>query len=88
MLCREGDIDVEHLPRDLVARMNESGQTMGDEPGGAASANPLHRAEAEAIREALSRHNGHRRRTAESLGIDASTLWRKMKKFGIAYPAT
>jgi PAS domain S-box-containing protein len=88
VLCREGDIDVEHLPRDLVARMNESGQTMGDEPGGTASANPLHRAEAEAIREALSRHNGHRRRTAESLGIDASTLWRKMKKFGIAYPAT
>lgn len=31
----------------------------------------------------LRQHNGHRRRTAEALGIDKSTLWRKMQKFEI-----
>lgn len=39
--------------------------------------------ERQAIAEALSANNGHRRRTAEALGIDPSTLWRKMKKYGM-----
>ena len=35
------------------------------------------------IQEALREHDGHRARTADTLGIDKSTLWRKMKKYGI-----
>ena len=31
----------------------------------------------------LSQTGGFRRRTAEILGIDRASLWRKMKKFGI-----
>jgi transcriptional regulator of acetoin/glycerol metabolism len=31
----------------------------------------------------LEKHGGHRARTARELGIDASTLWRKMKRLGI-----
>jgi len=37
------------------------------------------------IREALREHEGHRGKTAGALGIDKSTLWRKMKKHGIQF---
>jgi len=32
---------------------------------------------------ALERHQANRSKAARELGIDPSTLWRKMKKFGI-----
>jgi len=38
------------------------------------------------IQRTLREHNGHRARTAEALGIDKSTLWRKMKKYKIEGP--
>lgn len=48
---------------------------------------PLRRMSAEEqrriIQDTLLSHNGARRETAEALGIDKSTLWRKMKRFGI-----
>lgn len=37
------------------------------------------------IQEALREHDGHRARSADALGIDKSTLWRKMKKYGIQF---
>ena len=43
-------------------------------------------AEAETIQYALREHDGHRGHTAQALGIDKSTLWRKMKRFGIQFP--
>ena len=46
---------------------------------------PLVEAEAEAILRTLREHHGRRGRTAAALGIDKSTLWRKMKKFAIHY---
>ena len=39
--------------------------------------------EAEEIISALREHNGSRKETAAALHIDTSTLWRKMKKYGI-----
>jgi len=39
------------------------------------------------IEEALREHDGHRGRTADALGIDKSTLWRKMKKYGAQFGA-
>lgn len=41
-------------------------------------------AESTVIRQALERHNGNRRLTAQDLGISRSTLWRKMKRHGIS----
>ena len=41
-------------------------------------------AEAEMIRKILKKHGGHRQRTADELGISRNTLWRKMKRFGLA----
>lgn len=40
--------------------------------------------EAAKIREYLLNNNGSRQKTAEALGISTATLWRKMKKYGIA----
>jgi len=37
------------------------------------------------IEQALREHDGHRGRTADALGIDKSTLWRKMKRHGIQF---
>ena len=39
--------------------------------------------EGEIIRKALDRHQGHRIKTADDLGISRSTLYHKMKKFGL-----
>ena len=43
--------------------------------------------EPERILNALRAHDGRRDRAAAALGIDKSTLWRKMKKHGIRFPA-
>ena len=47
------------------------------------SAITLEANEKELIMRALSEHDWHRRRTAEALGIDRKTLFRKMQKFGL-----
>ena len=39
--------------------------------------------EAEKLRALLQEHGWHRQRTAESLGISRSTLWRRMKEYGL-----
>jgi DNA-binding NtrC family response regulator len=78
VLCHNGFIDVKHLPDDL-------------QPGGAASVAPaprgprppLEEGEAEAIRRALARNKGNRAATAKALQVSRTTLWRKLKKFGI-----
>lgn len=40
--------------------------------------------EKEEIRQALAQCSGNRQKTAQLLGISTATLWRKMKKYGIA----
>jgi len=48
--------------------------------------NPLESAEAATIRDALGAHGGNRALAAKALGISRSTLWRKMRRFGIEDP--
>ncbi len=81
VLCRGPRIEVDHLPRDVHSNVEKPAP--GIEP---ASQNPLKRAESAAVLEVLEKHGGHRRRAARELGIDKTTLWRKMKKLGITYP--
>jgi len=78
VMCRGGEIRIKHLPKELretVAvepRMNtESLQVQ------------FKISEAEIIKAALNKNHGHRGRTAKELGIDTSTLWRKIKKLRI-----
>lgn len=44
---------------------------------------PLQNAEAVALRAALIANNGSKQQTSESLGISRSTLWRKIRRYGI-----
>ncbi len=78
VLCRNGLIDVEHLPDDLqppeadpdISRLPEA-------------LDPIRASEADTIREALIRNKGNRSRTARELRMSRTTLWRKLKGFGI-----
>lgn len=45
------------------------------------------RSEAETIRAILDRHGDDRRGAARALGMSRTTLWRRMKKYGIAGPS-
>ncbi len=76
VLCHNGFIDVCHLPDDIDQR------TAGD-AAPTAPLPPLEKSEAEAIRSSLIRNRGHQVRTAEDLQIGRTTLWRKMKKYGL-----
>jgi len=78
VLCRNGLIDLHHLPEDLQARAHRAGPTDQSTP-----VSPLQQNEASVLRSALSRHRGHRGHVAEELGISRTTLWRKMQKHGI-----
>lgn len=82
VLCHDDTIGVEHLPRELLENQPRETGWQKKEP----AQPPLDEAEAGAILKALQKHNGNRRKTAEHLGINKTTLWRKMKKYDISYP--
>ncbi len=72
VLCREAYIGRNHLPQHLRNADTVFNDRM-----------TLDEVERFYISRALEKHNGNRTRAAESLGIDPSTLWRKMKKYSI-----
>jgi len=72
VLCRDAYIGLNHLPHHL--RKPETG---------VADNLTLDEVEKIYITRALEKYNGNRSKTSEALGIDPSTLWRKMKKFNI-----
>ena len=78
VLCRGDMLKTEHLSREI-----QSGETRKISGHYTPAASQLDQAEKETIVEALERHRGHRGNTAAYLKIDKSTLWRKMKKYGI-----
>jgi len=78
VLCRDGLIETKHLPPELRPQNGE--KTGGKE------AIRLDSLERSAIEEALRRRHGNRRQTAADLGINVSTLYRKIRTLGIATP--
>jgi transcriptional regulator with PAS, ATPase and Fis domain len=78
VLCHNGFIDVRHLPDDL--KPVEESPCPDPEVQGMA---PLEESEADVIRRALRRSQGNRARTAQDLQISRTTLWRKMKRYGL-----
>ena len=77
ILCRGAVIQLEHLPKEIVERIHRpSRQIVGKDLG-------LKSLEIRAIKAALQKHHGHRGKAAAELGIDKSTLWRKMKRYGL-----
>ncbi|MBN1908641.1 MAG: sigma 54-interacting transcriptional regulator [Pirellulales bacterium] len=79
VLCRTGRIEVDCLPPELSQDQPVPG------PAPSSQSNPLQEAEAAAILQALRQYQGHRAKTAAALRMDKSTLWRKMKRYGISY---
>ena len=80
VLCRGERIELECLPGEVIEGTSGRGEGGAKLAGG-----PLPEAEAAAIVQTLREHSGHRGRTAAALGIDKTTLWRKMRKYGIIY---
>lgn len=81
VLCRGGLIELHHLPPELRPVTPGPGADL-------AGCTSLESMERLLIEEALRRHHGNRRRAARDLGIDASTLYRKLKALQIDPPAT
>jgi PAS domain S-box-containing protein len=72
VMCQSDEICVEHLPHHIVEESEIQNGFVAD---------PKH--EKEVIEEALKRHHGNRASVADELGMHRSTLWRKMKSYGI-----
>jgi PAS domain S-box-containing protein len=75
ILCHGGLIGLRHLPSPL----RDAGPNRDGLPTGLT----LAEIEARVIREALARNEGRKLPTASELGIDKTTLWRKIKRLGI-----
>jgi DNA-binding NtrC family response regulator len=72
VMCSGDEITVDHLPTQIVVQ-GERTQGFVHDP----------KSEKEVIQEALSRHHGNRAEAARELGMHRSTLWRKMKGYGL-----
>jgi transcriptional regulator with PAS, ATPase and Fis domain len=72
VMCHGEQVELQHLPASITqeARL-------------VTSVTRERRSEREVIVETLRRHEGNRARAAEELGIHRSTLWRKMKTYGL-----
>ncbi|OPY10194.1 MAG: Transcriptional regulatory protein ZraR [Syntrophaceae bacterium PtaB.Bin095] len=79
ILCREGDIDIRHLPDELTARGKSAGTDSDFR-----SAHEL--LDIQAIRAALERHGYNRQAAARELGIHKTTFFRKLKRLGMSLP--
>jgi PAS domain S-box-containing protein len=82
VVCVGDVIQLEDLPAHVVkAVMNGAASATARKE----SFQPLQNAEADVIRNVLAMHHGNKGRAAADLNVSRSTLWRKMKKFGIGY---
>jgi two-component system response regulator HydG len=79
IISQESEILPHHLP-DYIQRPTQVPKA--NEKQIPEYAENLHRKERRRIEQALTRHGGNRTRTAQALGIDRTTLWRKMKRYG------
>ncbi len=77
ILCRGPIIDPHHLPEQFGPA----------DPAVLPTGLTLAEIEARAIHDALERNDWNRSATARELGIDKTTLWRKIKRLGLTPPA-
>lgn len=84
IVCREDIIQSQDLPEYLQSR-----QTMdrADVSERISVAHNTKNNERKKILQALQDNDWHRQKTARALGIDRTTLWRKMRQFGIFTPS-
>ncbi len=79
VVCRGSVIQREHLPAELM-------QAVGDQGTKRETTNPLAKAadEESQLKAALVKHRGNQTRAARELGINRSTLWRRLKRHGLS----
>jgi len=75
--CKANLIGLEHLPTELFEKTDYQKGFLSD------LHTPHNPEEAEQIRSLLNRYEGNRIETAKALGISRSTLWRKIRKYGL-----
>ncbi|MFN2365741.1 MAG: sigma-54 interaction domain-containing protein [Desulfurivibrionaceae bacterium] len=75
--CKNGWIELEHLPEEVRERRNSDSKDWGGE------LLPHEAEEALKIKSVLENCRGNRTMAARSLGMGRSTLWRKIKKYGL-----
>jgi transcriptional regulator with PAS, ATPase and Fis domain len=78
VLCREGYIQPHHLPEAI----QRDGHEWSARPR-RGTTNARQTAEIEVIRRALERAGGNRIQAAEALEMHRTTLWRKLRKYGL-----
>jgi transcriptional regulator with PAS, ATPase and Fis domain len=81
VLCPEGYIEFQHLPPEFRSEESPVSGTSG-------TALTLKALEKHYIAAALNRHAGNRKHTARELGINLSTLYRKIRALNIETPPT
>lgn len=74
VLCQGEHIEVQHLPERIIGGSRRRGR----QPTQFSDSSPEL-----VIRECLQRNNGDRAKTARELGMHRSTLWRKIRQYGI-----
>lgn len=75
--CKGRMIDMAHLPADLLEVFSEKNAYFSK------TCTPYENEEAKKIRAVLDHHGGNRQAAAQVLGLSRTTLWRKMKKYGM-----
>ncbi|GMU98613.1 MAG: hypothetical protein AMXMBFR51_13500 [Ignavibacteriota bacterium] len=77
IVCNSDAIKTEHLPQklqELLKKLNLNGNETENKT-------PFEQVEKQLIQSTLRKYNGNRSQTATELGINKTTLWRKMKKY-------
>lgn len=80
VLCHEPIIQPRHFPKELIDSNNLNYLDNNDN-----IEKSLANTEKEIILNTINKFNGNRTLSAEALGMNKSTLWRKMKKMNITY---
>jgi PAS domain S-box-containing protein len=80
IICQKKMIESQHLPVHIQnwvkTRLNNGADKFPNNSS-------VDEVEAKQIKETLKLHKGNRTKTAQTLGIDRTTLWRKMKRYNI-----
>jgi len=82
IFCNEGQVLQKHLPEYLRAAVMTRGD-IDESPDVETSSSKIYPGEKEQILDALSQTHWNKTKAAQSLQMDRTTLWRKMKKYGI-----
>lgn len=76
IVCRKAAVEPQHLPDYVLHNRHVAPSSCSDGESGSLADNP----EKKHILSMLQQHHGRRSQVAKALGMDRTTLWRKMKK--------